>query len=90
MIFDPRRILIPRDPRYTTLAASATLMISAISSRFRRLLPMIFGSCEDFDTLSPPVHDSRGIYKTHAFGHFWPFLWVITHDMWSWEDFDAL
>ena len=67
-------------PRYTTLAASAKLVISSISGRFRGLYPMIFGSREDFDALLLPVHDSSGFGKTRDFEHFWPFSWVITHD----------
>ena len=38
----------------------------------------------------PPLHDYRGSGKTRDFGHFLPFSWVITHDLWSREDFDAL
>ena len=37
-----------------------------------------------------PLHDYRVIDKTRDFGHFLPFSWVKTHDLWSWEDFDAL
>ena len=39
------------DPRYTTLERSAKLVFSAISGRFRGLLPTIFEYREDFDAL---------------------------------------
>ena len=38
----------------------------------------------------PPTHDYQGIDETRDFSHFLPFSWVITHDLWSREDFDAL
>ena len=38
----------------------------------------------------PPLHDYRGIFKTRDFGHFCPFSWVITHDLWSHVDFDVV
>ena len=71
---------MPCHPRYTTLEASTKLVISAISGRFCGLLPTIFASRADFDALSPPVHDSRGIDETRDFGHFLPFSWLIAHD----------
>ena len=40
---------MPRDPRYTSLAALSKLVISRISGRFRGLLSTVFGSREDFD-----------------------------------------
>ena len=51
-----------------------------------------------FDTPSTNIHGpfdllyvtDRDIGKTRDFGHFWPFSWVITHDLWSREDFGAL
>ena len=40
---------MPRDPLYTTLAASSKLVFSGISGRFRELQSMFLGSREDFD-----------------------------------------
>ena len=77
---------MPCDPRYTTLAGSAKLVISAISGRLRGLQPTIYRSWEDFDALSPPLHGSRGIDKTRVFGHFWPYPTIFG----TREDVDAL
>ena len=38
----------------------------------------------------PTLDDYRGIGKTRDFDQFWPFSWVIIHDLWFLEDFDAL
>ena len=70
---------MPRDPRYTTLAASSKLVISSISGRFRGLQSTFLGSREDFGAPRPPVHDSSGIVLTRDFKHFWPFSWAIVH-----------
>ena len=71
---------MPRDPRYTTQAASAKLMISAISAVFVGYNPQfsapwrILVPCDTrYTTLA------SGIGKTRDFGHFWPFSWVTTH-----------
>ena len=61
---------MPADLWYTTLAALAKLMISAVSGRFRGLGPTIFGSREDFDALGTPIHDSSDIGETRDIGHF--------------------
>ena len=73
-----------------TIEASTKLVISAIFAVFmgynlRFVVPGVFSMHGD-----PPLHDYRGIGKTRDFGHFLAFSWVITHDLWSREDFDAL
>ena len=73
---------MPRDPLYRTLAASSKLVISSIPGHFRGLQSTVFGSREDFDAPSPPVHDSSGIIKTRDFEHFWPFSWAIVRGLW--------
>ena len=78
------------DPLYTTIEASTKLVISAVFWCFvgynpRFVVPGVFSMHGD-----PPLHDYRGIDKTHNFSPFLPFSWVITHDLWSRQDFDAL
>ena len=82
---------MPCDPCYTTIEASAKLVISAIFRRFRGLFNPRFVVPGGFRfTVTPPLHDYRGICKMRHIDHFLPFSWVITQALWSREDFDAL
>ena len=52
-------------PLYTIIEASTKLVISAVFCRFHGL--RISMHCD------PPLHDYRGIHKTHDFGRFLAF-----------------
>ena len=81
---------MPRDPCYTTIVASAKLVISAIFCRFHGLLPTIFGPGRISMHCDPGYTTIEASAKLEFSAIFLPFSWVITHDLWSREDFDAL
>ena len=78
---------MPRDPRYTTVAASSKLVISTILVVF--VSPRFSGPGRISMPRDPPLHDYSGIVKTHDFEHLWPFSLAIVHGFGSLEDFDA-
>ena len=54
---------MPCDPLYTTIEASAKLVISAIFCRFHGLHPTFCGPGRILMPYDPPLHDCRGIGK---------------------------
>ena len=81
---------MPYDPLYTTIEAPTKLPISAIFCRFRGLEPTIYGPGRISMHCDPGYTTIEASAKLEFSAIFLPFSWVITHDLWSREDFDAL
>ena len=81
---------MPCHPRYMTLEASTKLVISAISCRFRGLLPTIFASRADFDARDPRYTTLEASTKLVISAISCRFRGLLPTIFGSRADFDAL
>ena len=80
---------MPRDPRYTTLAASSKLVISCISGRFRGLQSMFLGSGRISVPRDPRYKTLAALSKLVLSGISVRFRELQSTFLGSWEDFDG-